>query len=186
MKTSNADDLSATTDEQPYTVLTKKILKDFLFNLRHNEHPIFALFSHAPADQFAIVRYLDFRHTKNACGFRAQVDCYTVPEFYKNAASFHNCDGFRIVFGKNILHFAEELTNGGVERLYEEYLQDLCEMGLRTNKPIRLTRKLITKYGLTRNDVRVVRLCLADYNVTAQSKIQAEYDILNMLNCVKK
>ena len=123
---------------------------------------------------------------KNACGFRAKADYYTVPEFYKNAASFHNCDEFRIVFGKNILHFVEELTDGGVERLYEEYVQDLCEKGLRTNKPVRLTRELITKYGLTRADVRVVRVCLADYNATAQAKIQAEYDALKTLNCVKK
>lgn len=186
MKNPNADDLLTPTDEQSYTALTKKVLKDFLFNLRHTEHPIFALFNHAPADQFAIIRYLDYRHMKNACGFRAKADYYTVPEFYKNAASFHNCDEFRIVFGKNILHFAEELVGGGIERLYEAYLQDLCEKGLRTNKPIRLTRELITKYSLTRNDVRVVLLCLADYNVTAQNKIQAEYDTLKNLNCLKK
>lgn len=186
MKTPNADDLLTPTDEQSYTALTKKVLKDFLFKLRYSEHPIFALFSHVPADQFAIVRYLDYRHMRNACGFRAKADYYTVSEFYKNAASFHNRDEFRIVFGKNILHFAEELTNGGVERLYEEYLQDLCEKGLRTNKPVRLTRELITKYGLTRADVRVVRVCLADYNATAQAKIQAEYDMLKTRNCVKK
>lgn len=185
MKNQNTNDPSATT-EQEYTVLTKKVLKDFLFKLRHNEHPIFALFKGASADQFAIVRYLDYRHMKNACGFRAKADYYTVPEFYKHAASFHDCDEFRIVFGKNILHFVEELTDGGVERLYEEYLKDLCETGLRTNKPVRLTRELITKYDLTRSDVRVVRACLADYNATAQTKIQAEYDALKMLNCVKK
>lgn len=186
MNNSNADDLLATTDEQPYTALTKKVLKDFLFKLRHTEHPIFALFSHASADQFAIVRYLDFRHMKRACGFRAKADYYTVPEFYKNAALFDNRDEFRVVFGKNILHFVEELTDGGVERLYEEYVQDLCEKGLRTNKPVRLTRELITKYGLTWADVQVVRACLSDYNATAQAKIQAEYDALKILNCVKK
>lgn len=186
MKTPNADDLLVTTDEQLCTALTKKVLKDFLFKLRHSEHPIFALFSRAPADQFAIVRYLDYRHMKHACGFRAKADYYTVPEFYKNAASFHNRDEFRIVFGKNILHFAEELTDGGIERLYKEYVQDLCEKGLRTNKPVRLTRELITKYGLTRDDVRVVRTCLVDYNATAQAKIQAEYDTLKTLHCVKK
>lgn len=185
MKNLNADNLSAATGQQ-YAVLTKKVLKDFLSTLRHGKHPIFALFEHSPVDQFAIVRSFDYRHTKNNNGFRAQADYYTVPEFYKNAASFHDRDEFRIMFGKNILHFAEELTNGGIERLYEEYVQDLCEKGLRTNKPVHLTREFIKEYGLTRADAPIVRAHLSACNATAQAKIQAEYDVLKTLNCLKK
>lgn len=181
MKNQHADDPSAELPELQYKALKKRYIKDFLSALRHMDHPIFALLNNLPDYHFAIVRHYDYRTE-----YKETPDYYTVPEFYKNAASFHKHDEFCIMFGKHFLYFESELTLPGIERLYEEFMQERCEKGLRENKPIRLTRGLISEYRLTREDVRIVRAYLTDYNAAAQAKIQTEYDALKILNCVKK
>lgn len=182
MKTQLADNLL----ENPYNPLTKKYIKDFLFTLRHTEHPIFALLFHLSAEQFAIVRYCDYKREKAGTDNMAKVDYYTIGQFYETAATFHKQDKFRILFGKNVLYFECELTIPKITALFERFLQEKCETGLRSDKPVCLTLQQIREYGLSRNDIKVLRACLADYNTVAQNKIQAEYDTLKNLCCIRK
>ena len=166
--------------------LRKKYLKSLFHDLRHQAHHLHALLSHLPGEQFSVVRFFDYRNAKEGWEDRAVPDYYTLREFYAYAGQFHLLDEFRILFGERALHFEPEATAETFAEYYDEFLQSRCEKRLRANDPLRLTRELIRQYGLTRQDVRIVRDRIEAYNAAAVAKIQAEYDALKALACVTK
>lgn len=168
--------------EPQYLLPTKERLDDLLSDLRQSSHFIFALIYCLPEHLFAVIRYYD-GCTKT---YKSANDFYTLREYYENAGQFYPDDRFWILFGDYILTEGNELTTSEFAKLHEYFLQMWCEKRLRENKPVCLTGGLICKFGLTPDDVLAVRKCLAECNAFASAIIQAEYDVLKALNCVKK
>lgn len=166
--------------------LRKKFLKTLFHHLRHKAHPLYVLLSHLPADRFCIVRFYDYRIACDGWECRATPDRYTLREFYAAAGRFHPRDEFRLLLGERMLYFEQEATAEQLADYCNKLLYDLCEKRLRADDPLRLTRESIRGYGLTREDVRVVRERIEAYNTAAAAKIQAEYDALKMLDCITK
>lgn len=165
--------------------LSKKYIKDFLYQLRHHSHHIFALLDHLPIEHFVIVRYYDWRLEKKGRSMD-QIECFTIRDFYRECARFHRYDGFRIVFDYAIFYFETELNGVMLDKLYENFLHTHCERGLRSNTPVVLTREQIKQYRLTPDDATLVRGYLDRFNTETARKLQAEYDALKKLDCVNK
>lgn len=179
----NPPDGRQTTCADPQYILpTKERLDDLLSDLRQSSHFIFALIYRLPEHLFAIIRYYD----GNTKIYESANDFYTLREYYENVGQFHPNDRFWILFGDYMLTEGNELTTSEFVKLHEYFLQMWCEKRLRENKPVCLTGGLIRKFGLALNDVLAVRKCLAECNAFASARIQAEYDVLKALNCVKK
>lgn len=166
-------------------MLRKKCLKDFLNALRREAHYIFALLESLPLSQFSIIRTLDYRAEINGQTIQ-EIERFSLRDFYNRAVSLHKNDEFEIMFGDEFIYFEEELTRELIEQLYESYMERLCEKNMRDNNPLRLSRSMSTNHKLSRSDVAQVKERLERYNAAVIGKLQAEYDALKRLRCIKR
>lgn len=165
--------------------LHKKQIMSFLKSLRKSSHHIYVLLKNLPPDKFRIIRYLEYRTAKNNWDYTDNPDIYTVSKFLDKDSKFHMRDEFCLCFWGDHFYFDLELS---VERFipyYERFLQFHCEYGLRNNMPIVLTPEIITAYGLTDSDRTIIGDLLECFSDDAVLKIQAEYDELKSLDCIR-
>lgn len=171
---------------RPLAALHKRYLKTFLRELRETSHHIFVLLDHLPTKWFEIVRYADYRNRNGGREYRGLSSHYSLGMFYQNAGDYHPLDEFRVLFYGQVYYYEQELTAGRFRKQYEHFLRCQCREGLRGNTPIVLTRELIRKYGLTRNDAAIVGQYLDRFNAEAIRQMQEEYDLLKRLDCIPK
>lgn len=183
-------DLPSATTREPSDALPVSLgaayIGDLLDRMRRTEPAAYALLEHLPEQRFAIVRYFDEVRYRFGDDDPRSEDHYTVRAFYRALSSFHPQDRFRILFGDEVLTCPRECT---VERLYSlcaSYVATCCRRGLRENRPVCLTPGLIRLYGLSAREATTAADRVAECNARAQAEIQAEYDALKCLDCLKR
>lgn len=173
--------------EIPYCRLLKKnYIKAVLQDLHDTAHPVYILLENLPENRFAIVRYHDYVRRKIKIDFNTDNDSFTIDGFCRHFELLHPEDRFRVRFYTEVFYYEQGFTPYIMEILYRHYLKYLCECGLRENNPVKLTPKLIRKYGLTKSDAKITRKYIDQYNTNLMEDIQSEYNALTNLDCIKK
>lgn len=173
--------------EAPYLVrLRKEYIKAVLQDLHDIAHHVYALLENLPETRFAIVRYHDYVRTQIRPHTLSESDSLTIDLFHRHYNLLHESDEFRVRFYKEVFYYEQGFTPHTLEIIYRNYLKDLCENGLRENKPVRLTTDLIRRHGLTEVDASIVGAYVRENNANLAADIQAKYNVLSNLDCIKK
>lgn len=177
---------SSSDDDIPYyRPLKKDYIRSVLQDLHDTAHHVYVCILNLPESRYAIVRYHDYVRRKIKEDFNPDNDSFTIDGFHRHYELFHPEDRFRIRFYTEVFYYEQGFTPYILEILYKQYLKYLCERGLRENKPIRLTPKLIRKYGLTKSDAKTVRKYLDRYTANLVEDIRLEYSAMTNLDCIK-
>ena len=166
--------------------LEKDYIRAVLQDLHDTAHHAYVCILHLPENRFAIVRYFDYVKRQIKENFDIDNDPFTIDGFHRHYELFHPEDKFRIRFYTEVFYYEQGFTPHILETLYRHYLKYLCERGLRENNPVKLTPKLIRKYGLTKSDTKTVQQYIQQYNTNIVEDIQLEYNALHSLDCIKK
>ena len=118
-----------------------------------------------------------FRVNFNAYFFRNQWD-EEIPEWELMDNPFNGEDRFCATIRK-------ELT---VEIFVKEYpylLAYLCRQAILENTPFELTRETVKQYGFSREDVKLLRDCIASSNRRLIDELRGEYERLKAIDCLQ-
>ena len=118
-----------------------------------------------------------FRVNFNAYFFRNQWD-EEIPEWELMDNPFNGEDRFCATSRK-------ELT---VEIFVKEYpylLAYLCRQAILENTPFELTRETVKQYGFSREDVKLLRDCIASSNRRLIDEMRGEYERLKAIDCLQ-
>lgn len=187
----------------PDTCIYKRDLRRFFTALREQAHYIYALLGRAPKSAFWIVLEND--------DLECEEQTYSLQEFYANLAAFHDRkDTFRVYtkgyffrdewdaecpyweamdnpFNGELtdeINHAKELTVAEFKEAYLHFLAYLCRQLIYENNPLGFTRATISRYGFTREDVKLLREPVARINERIIAELRAQYDALAAIDCL--
>lgn len=175
--------------EFPAFELDKVRVEEFLQSVREEVPYIFVWLENLPVSDFSIDRvysYRDYRADTKALNAGLVREHYAVRDFAAKSSSFHKNDGFRIRFRPSLLKLDYRASRSTLEDLYKRFLELRCEAAMRANRPLRLTEKDVQRYGLDPQSAGRVQAYLKCYNDKARRVLQAEYDALKGLSCIRK
>lgn len=166
--------------------LKKHYIRAVLQDLHDLAHHVFVLLENLPANHFAIVRYHDHvrRIIRPYTAFES--DSFTIDMFCRHFELLHELDEFHVLFYTEVFYYEQSFKPHVLEIVYRHYLKYLCKQKLQENTPICLTPDLAREYGLTEADATEVKAYIHEYNTNIAADVQAEYDVLSTLDCIKK
>lgn len=181
--------------------IDKTALKEFLSQAEAQMHHIYLLLAGLPKEHFCLYRMIDRTGKREGYDDPAE-NTYTISEFYRRYDDFLPEDEFGIYFyvyldridSDRVDEYSDtlcvDMREGATVELLRSYIgrymQDYCEAYMRENKPFRLTPQVIGHFGFTTEDVDKLRPLVGLCNDRARRKLQAEYDALKELDCVRK
>ena len=118
-----------------------------------------------------------FRVNFNAYFFRNQWD-KEIPEWELMDNPFNGEDRFCATSRK-------ELTVEIFVTEYPHLLAYLCRRAVLENAPFELTRETIKHYGFSREDVKLLRDCIASNNRRIIDELREEYERLKAIDCLQ-
>lgn len=185
------DDLCVTPSEEenPVSEFGKIRVKEFLQRVREGVPYIYVWLENLPVSDFSIDRVYSYRayRADTKALYAGFVDeRHSIREFNAAFSSFHKNDGFRIRFRPSLLELDSRASRSTLEDLYKRFLELRCEAAMRANRPLRLTKKDVQRYGLDPECASTVQAYLKCYNDKARRVLQAEYDALKGLSCIRK
>lgn len=182
--------LFATCGENQSAPYFRKLRKDYikavLQDLHDIAHHVFVLLENLPENRFAIVRYHDHVCRTIRPDTIFESDSFTIGSFCRHFELLHESDEFYVRFYTEVFYYEQSFTPHTLEIVYRHCLKYLCKQKLRENMPVCLTPGLIRKYGLTETDAKKACAYICENNTNVAADVQAEYDALSNLYCVKK
>lgn len=172
--------------ENEYASLRKEYIKAFFDKLHDELHHVYAIFSHLDHPRFGIVRLYDFVAFQCDLERKFETHRFTLKEFYDCYDLLHPADTFSVRFHGDPIYYEHELTQITFVERYYKFLEYYCEWGLRRNKALCLTSKVIEEYGFSKDDAGIVGWDIKHYNDIAIEKLQREYNALIFLDCIEK
>lgn len=166
--------------------LRKSYIRAVLQDLHDMAHHVFVMLANLPEKRFAIVRHHDHVRRIIRPDTALESDSFTVDMFYRHFELLHESDGFHVRFYTEVFYYEQSFTPHTLEIVYRHYLKYLCRQKLRENTPVCLTPGLIRQYGLTETDAKKAGAYIREYNSDIAADVQAEYDALSNLDCIKK
>lgn len=166
--------------------LRKKYIRAVLQDLHDIAHHVYILLENLPENRFVIVRYNDHVRQIIRPDTALESDSFTIGSFYQHFDSLHEFDEFRVRFYTEVFYYEQSFTSHTLEIVYRHYLKYLCQEKLRNNAPVCLTTELIRSYGLTETDAKKACAYIHEYNADIAADVQAEYNALSNLECIKK
>lgn len=166
--------------------LRKHYIRAVLQDLHDIAHHVFVLLENLPEDRFAIVRHHDHVRRIIRPDTAFESDSFTIDSFCRHFELLHGLDEFHVRFYTEVFYYEQSFTPHVLEIIYRHYLKYLCKEKLRTNAPLCLTPDLVREYGLTEADAKEAKAYIHEYNTHIAADVQAEYDALSTLDCIKK
>lgn len=169
-----------------YRRLTKNYIRVVLQDLHDLAHHVYILLENLPENRFAIVRYHDHVCRIVRPDILLESDDFTLRQFLQHFELLHDLDVFRVRFYTEVFYYEQSFTPHTLEVVYRHYLKYLCKQRLRENAPVSLTPELIREYGLNTTDAIKTSIYISEYNTNLAADVQAEYDALKSIDCIKK
>ena len=184
--------------------IRKSDIRQFFDDLKKKAHFVYAILCGAPKPVFWITLDDEESHPDEKT--------FSVAEFNDNYENFDSrIDSFRVNF--NAYFFREQWATkfpewelmenpfNGEERFcatsrkeltveifvteYPHLLAYLCRRAVLENAPFELTRETIKHYGFSREDVKLLRDCIASNNRRIIDELREEYERLKAIDCQK-
>ena len=184
--------------------IRKSDIRQFFDDLKKKAHFVYAILCGAPKSVFWITLDDEESHPDEKT--------FSVAEFNDNYENFDSrIDSFRVNF--NAYFFREQWATkfpewelmenpfNGEERFcatsrkeltveifvteYPHLLAYLCRRAVLENAPFELTRETIKHYGFSREDVKLLRDCIASNNRRIIDELREEYERLKAIDCLQ-
>lgn len=182
------------------TDITRDILKDMLAKACSEAHYVYALMNGLPKKNFYI--YRDFDNYAQEDGLEnEEANIFSLQEFLAKRDTMHPEDTFTLTFKVHLdridAEFADcysdsvsiwdnnEFTLVELQNAVDDFLESYCERCLLDNHPFCLTPEIVSRFGFTDEDIKVLQPRLERFNTDAKKRIREEYDALARLDFIR-